>query len=478
VAEGPNKKPRMETRISMNGKDTEISVETPNSYSEDSGRNLRKAECCECPTVTAKREDPIQETAFLMEEVLKRENMKIAYAKVVSNKGSPGIDQMTTRDLEDYLKKHWLQIKDELMAGRYQPKPVKQVEIPKPDGGVRKLGIPTVIDRLIQQALHQVLSPIFEKDFSESSYGFRPRRSAQQAVLKAKEYVAEGRNWVVDLDLEKFFDRVNHDILMSRVARKIKDKKVLLLIRKYLQAGIMVDGIESAREEGTPQGGPLSPLLSNVLLDDLDKTLEERGHKFCRYADDCNIYVKSKEAGQRVMESTKSYLEKHLKLKVNEGKSKVARPGGRKFLGYTVVHGKVRIRIADKAIDKLKDKVREKLQRGKGKSLKRTIKELKPLLKGWINYFKLTEVQDILKRLDAWIRRKLRKIIWEQLKRTWTRAKALIKQGVSKDIAWDTAKSRKGAWRNSRTGAMHQAYPSSYFEDMGLVSLFQEKQRL
>lgn len=476
-AEGPNKKPRMETRISMSGKDTEISVETPKSYSEDSGRNLRRAECCECPTITTKREDPIQETASLMEAVLERENMKTAYEKVVSNEGAPGVDQMTTGDLKVYLKKHWLQIKDELMAGRYQPKPVKQVEIPKPDGGMRKLGIPTVLDRLIQQALHQVLSPIFEKD-SESSYGFRPGRSAQQAVLKAKEYVAEGRDWAVDLDLEKFFDRVNHDILMSRVARKIKDKKVLLLIRKYLQAGIMIDGIESEREEGTPQGGPLSPLLSNILLDDLDKTLEERGHKFCRYADDCNIYVKSEEAGQRVMESTKRYLEERLKLKVNEEKSKVARPGETKFLGYTIAHAKTRIRIADKAINRLKDKIRDKLQQGKGKSLKRTIKRLKPLLKGWINYFKLTEVQDILKRLDAWIRRKLRKIIWEHLKRTWTRAKALIKQGVSKDIAWDTAKSRKGAWRNSRAGAMHQAYPNSYFEDMGLVSLFQERQRL
>jgi len=309
AAEGPNKKPRRETQISMNGKDAGIPEEKPESYSRDSGRNLPRVECCERPTITAKRENSTQETASLMEAALERENMKVAYARVVSNKGAPGVDQMTTRDLKAYLKKHWPQIKDELLAGRYQPNLVKQVEIPKPDGGVRKLGIPTVIDRLIQQALHQVLSPIFESNFSESSYGFRPGRNAHQAVLKAREYIAEGRKWVVDLDLEKFFDRVNHDILMSRVARKIKDKKMLLLIRKYLQAGIMIGGIETSREEGTPQGGPLSPLLSNILLDDLDKELEERGHKFCRYADDCNIYVKSEKAGQRVMASVKRYLE-------------------------------------------------------------------------------------------------------------------------------------------------------------------------
>jgi RNA-directed DNA polymerase len=459
----------------MNGKDAEISAEKPESYSRDSGRNLRRVECCERQTITAKREDSTQETASLMEAVLERENMKAAYARVVSNKGAPGVDQMTTRDLKAHLKKHWSQIKDELLAGRYQPNLVKQVEIPKPDGGMRKLGIPTVIDRLIQQALHQVLSPIFEPNFSESSYGFRPGRSAHQAVLKAREYIAEGRKWAVDLDLEKFFDRVNHDILMSRIARKIKDKKVLLLIRKYLQAGIMIGGIETSREEGTPQGGPLSPLLSNILLDDLDKELEERGHKFCRYADDCNIYVKSEESGQRVMASVKRYLEEKLKLKVNDQKSQVARPWKRKFLGYTVTTGTPRIKIADKAIDKMKDKVRDKLKQGKGKSLAKTIKELRPLLKGWINYFKLTEVRTILKTLDEWIRRKLRRIIWKQMKKPWTRRKALMKRGVNEEEASNTAGSRKGAWRCSRTEAMHRAYPNSYFEEMGLVSLYQER---
>lgn len=459
----------------MNGQDAETAVETPRSYSEESGRSLRKEECCEHPTDTAKRDNSNQEIAFLMEAVLERDNMKKAYARVVSNKGAPGVDNMTTEDLGAYLKKHWPQIKDELLARRYEPSPLRQVEIPKPEGGMRKLGIPTVLDRLIQQALHQVLSPIFDPDFSESSYGFRPGRKAHQAVLQAREYIAQGRKWLVDLDLEKFFDRVNHDILMSRIARKIKDKKVLHLIRKYLQAGAMIGGLESPREEGTPQGGPLSPLLSNILLDDLDKELEKRGHKFCRYADDCNIYVKSEEAGKRVMATIKRYLEERLKLKVNDQKSQVARPWERKFLGYTVTPGKPHLKIADKAIKKMKDKVRDKLQQGKGKSLEKTIKELNPLLKGWINYFKLTEVTPILQGLDQWIRRKLRRIIWKQLKNPWTRGRTLEKQGVRQEEAWNTAGGHKGAWRNARTRAMHIAYPNSYFEKMGLVSLHREK---
>ena len=455
----------------MNGKDVESPGETPVSHSRHSGRNLRRVECCEHPTITAKRDNSIQETAFLMEAVLERGNMMAAYARVVSNKGAPGVDHMTTVDLKVYLQKHWQQLRDELISERYQPQPVKQVEIPKPDGGVRKLGIPTVVDRLIQQALHQVLSPIFERNFSESSYGFRPGRSAHQAILKAKEYIAEGRGWVVDLDLEKFFDRVNHDILMSRVARKIKDKKVLLLIRKYLQAGIMIGGLESSREEGTPQGGPLSPLLSNILLDDLDKVLEERGHKFCRYADDCNIYVQSKEAGDRVMTSIRRYLEEDLKLKINNKKSEVARPWKRKFLGYSFTYGKTRIKIAAKAIDKMKDKVREKIQEGRGQSLAKTIKELRPLLRGWINYFKLTEVKPPLEALDSWIRRKLRKLIWDQMKRPRKRALTMIKRGVERENAWRTANSHKKAWRNSKTDAMQRAFPNSFFEEKGLISL-------
>lgn len=413
-----------------------------------------------------------------MEAILERENMKVAYERVMSNKGAAGVDGITTEELKDHLKTHWHHIKEELMDGRYKPKPVRQVEIPKPDGGVRKLGIPTTTDRLIQQALHQVLSPIFESNFSESSYGFRPGRSAHQAVLQAKEYIAEGRKWVVDLDLEKFFDRVNHDILMSKVARQVKDKKVLLLIRRYLQAGIMVEGLETPSEEGTPQGGPLSPLLSNILLDALDKELERRDHKFCRYADDCNIYVKSEEAGNRVMASIENFLTKKLKLKVNKEKSKVAQPCERKFLGYTFTRQKkVRIKIAEKAIKKLKDKLRTKFQGSRGKGVRKTIEALNPLIRGWINYFKLTEAETILQSLDSWIRRKLRRNIWKQMKRPWTRAKAMINRGVDRESAWRTASSQKGSWRSAKTEAMHKAYPNSYFEKMGLVSLHKEKQR-
>jgi RNA-directed DNA polymerase len=461
----------------MNERDAEIRDEKAVSYSRDSGRNLRRVEQCEHQTSTARREDSIQNEA-LIEIMLGRANMEAAYRKVVSNKGAPGVDGMTTEDLKTYLQTDWIRIKEELLTGRYKPKPVKQVEIPKPDGGVRKLGIPTVIDRLIQQAIHQILNPIFDPNFSESSYGFRPGRGAHQAVLKAREYIAEGRRWVVDLDLEKFFDRVNHDILMSRVARKVKDKRILLLIRKYLQGGIMIGGLEMVREEGTPQGGPLSPLLSNILLDELDKELETRGHKFCRYADDCNVYVKSKEAGERVMQSIKVLLEKRLKLKVNEEKSKIERPWKRKFLGYTVTNEKKsRIRIATKTIDRMKDKIREIIGRSRGRSLQKTIKELKPKLRGWISYFRYTEVDSTLKELDSWIRRKLRKIIWKQMKLPRKRAKEMIKRGVAEDMARKAAGSHKGAWRNAMTKAMHIAFPVSFFEDMGLISLFQQKQK-
>lgn len=476
-AEGPNKKQRMETRISMNEGDAETRDEKTVSCSRGSEQNSRRVEQCEHQTITARRENTIQNDA-LMEVMLGRANMEAAYKKVVSNKGAPGVDGMTTKDLKAYLQDNWMRIREELLTGRYKPNLVKQVEIPKPDGGVRRLGIPTVIDRLIQQAIHQTLNPIFDPNFSESSYGFRPGRGAHQAVLKAREYIAAGGRWVVDLDLEKFFDKVNHDILMSRVARKIKDKHMLLLIRRYLQAGIMIGGLETAREEGTPQGGPLSPLLSNILLDELDKELEARGHKFCRYADDCNIYVKSKEAGERVMQSLKRLLEMNLKLKVNEEKSKVERPWKRKFLGNTVTNEKeTRIKIARKTIDRMKDKIREIIGRSRGRSLKKTVEELKPKLRGWINYFRHTEADYTLKEMDGWIRRKLRKIIWKHMKLPRKRAKEMIRRGVVEDTAKKTAGSHKGGWRNAKTEAMHKAFPISYFEAMGLISLFQQKQK-
>ena len=451
----------------------------PTSYLDRVGQNPKQSKCYEHQTDTVGKTTPIQDTETLMEKVLERSNMTMAYKRVKQNKGASGVDKMTTEELGNYLRKYWPQIKDELLAGRYEPQPVRAVEIPKAGGGVRQLGIPTVLDRLIQQAIHQVIGPIFEAGFSEFSYGFRPGRSTHQAVLKAQEYIAKGRDWIVDIDLEKFFDRVNHDILMSRIARKIKDKRVLLLIRRYLQAGIMIGGIETEREEGTPQGGPLSPLLSNILLNDLDEELERRGHKFVRYADDCNIYVKSENAGRRIMASIKGFLEKRLKLKVNEGKSAVARPWERKFLGYSMTdYGKSKLKIAPKPIERLKDKIKEKTRQGRGKELRKTIAELKPILMGWINYFRLTEETSKLRDLDGWIRRKLRGIIWRQMKKPWARAKTLMKRGIAKDHAWVVAKSNHGPWRNSKTLAMQRSFGNKFFENMGLKSLLQEWTRL
>lgn len=333
---------------------------------KSSKRNLQNIKQKESQN-SAATEITIQDTKSLIDKMLDKENMKLAYKQVVKNKGAPGVDKMTTEDLKRHLIDNWQHIKEDLLNGKYKPQPVKEVEISKSGGGVRKLGIPTVVDRLIQQALHQILSPIFEKEFSESSYGFRPGKSTHQAVLKAQEYVASGRRWVVDMDLEKFFDRVNHDILMSRVERKVKDKRILLLIRRYLQVGIFIDGLDSIKREGTPQGGPLSPLLSNILLDDLDKELEIRGHAVCRYADDCNIYVKSEEAGKRVLASVKDFLEKKLKLKVNKSKSAVDRPWNRKFLGYSMtVDKETKLKISPKALERLKDKLKDKFKKGRG----------------------------------------------------------------------------------------------------------------
>jgi RNA-directed DNA polymerase len=412
-----------------------------------------------------------------MEAVVERQNMIEALKRVKSNKGAAGVDGMTVFDLDAYLKTHWEGIKEQLLDGSYQPQTVLGIQIPKPTGGVRQLGIPTVLDRLIQQAIQQVLTPIFDPTFSESSYGFRPGRSAHQAVLAAKEFVNTGRQWVVDIDLEKFFDRVNHDILMSRIARKVKDKRLLRIIRKYLQAGMMQNGLVGQRVEGTPQGSPLSPLLSNILLDDLDKELEKRGHKFCRYADDCNIYVGSKAAGERVLERVTDYLDRKLRLKVNTEKSAVDHPGNRKFLGYSLTKEKTaRLKPSKANIQRLKGSIRDLMRRGKGRKLERVIAELTPKLRGWGNYFKLSEVKRVFEDLDGWIRRKLRNMIWRQWKKPQTRLRNLKARNVSKDLARRTASGGHGPWFASGTQAMNFAFPKKYFDDLGLVSLLDMRQ--
>ena len=414
----------------------------------------------------------------LMEEIVSRANMMKAYNRVVSNKGAAGIDGMTTGRLKEHLQGEWPRIKEELLTGTYAPQPVRKVEIPKPGGGTRMLGIPTVLDRLIQQAVYQELGPLFEPSFSASSYGFRPGKSAQQAVQAARNNVAEGLRWVADIDLAKFFDRVNHDILMSRVARKIKDKRVLRLIRRYLQAGLFEGGITSQRSEGTPQGGPLSPLLSNILLDELDKELERRGHAFCRYADDCNIYVRTRRSAERVMASLTTFLEERLKLTVNQEKSAVARPWRRQFLGYGMTnHRTPKLKVGGKALERLKSRIREISRKGRGRNLKRIIEEVTPILRGWSNYFKLSEVRKPFDELDGWIRRKLRCILWRQWKHPYTRARKLMQRGLSEERAWESAQNGRGPWWNSGAPHMNEAFDISYFTKLGLMSLLHQFHR-
>ncbi len=430
----------------------------------------------EARTAAAGRTNP--EAPRLLEAVVERSNMLCAYERVVANQGAPGVDGLTVAELKPWLKAHWAKVRQALLAGEYMPAAVRKVEIPKPQGGVRTLGIPTVVDRLIQQALHQVLQPLFEPEFSESSYGFRPGRNPHQAVEAARSYVAEGKRWVVDLDLEKFFDQVNHDVLMARVARKVKDKRVLKLIRRYLEAGLMKGGVVSARTEGTPQGGPLSPLLSNILLTDLDRELENRGHRFCRYADDCNIYVGSERSGQRVMAAITAFLERRLKLKVNAEKSAVARPWQRKFLGYSMTwHRAPKLRIAEASRQRFAEKVRKTLRVGRGRSLRRVIEDLNPLLRGWVSYFRLTEVKGVLEELDGWLRHKLRTLLWRQWRRTPTRAQNLMRAGMSAARAWPSATNGRGPWWNGGASHMHAALPKSWFDRMGLVSLLDTQQR-
>ena len=408
----------------------------------------------------------------LMEEVCERRNCKQALARVKRNKGSAGIDGMTVEQLPAYLKKHWPIIREQLLSGTYKPQPVKRVEIPKPDGGMRKLGIPTVLDRFIQQAVMQVLQRSWDRTFSAHSYGFRPGRSAHQAVAKAQQYIAEGYGWVVDLDLEKFFDRVNHDKLMARLARRISDKRMLKLVRAFLRAGVLEGGLVSPIDEGTPQGGPLSPLLSNIVLDELDRELEQRGHRFVRYADDCNIYVRSQRAGERVMKSVSQFITRKLKLKVNEEKSAVARPDQRKFLSFRFLGTEiVKRHIAAKAIARFKQRVRKLTRRTRGVKVETMVAQLSRYLLGWRGYFGFCQTPTVLRSLDKWLRRRLRSVVWKQWKRGKVRFAELRKRGVSKDLAARTAGSAHGPWRLSESPALHIALPKAYFASLGLTPL-------
>jgi len=440
---------------------TEGRGETPMAV--DKGTEVSKAK--------RKPEDPAL-PVLLMEEICQRENLKRALQRVRQNKGGCGIDGMTVKKLPGYLKKHWPRMREQLLAGNYQPQPVKRVEIPKPDGGIRKLGIPTVLDRFVQQAIMQVLQKYWDKTFSEHSYGFRPGRSAHQAISRSQQYVEQGYRWVVDIDLEKFFDRVNHDKLMGKLAKRIPDKRLLRIIRAFLNAGVMENGLVGATTEGTPQGGPLSPLLSNIVLDELDRELEHRGHCFVRYADDCNIYVRSERAGRRVMESISKFITRKLKLKVNQSKSKVDRPWRCRFLGFRVIVGKeTRRGIAPKSLARFKKRVRELTCYRRGVTIERMIEKLNRYLIGWRGYYGYCQTPSVLVRLDSWIRRRLRCVYWRRWKRGKKRFAELRKRNVGKDLSAQTAGSVHGPWRISRSPALSFAFPNAHFNTLGLALL-------
>lgn len=421
-------------------------------------------------------EIPLPEFSTMTEQLVERENMLRAYKRVVKNKGAAGIDGVTVEDLLSVIKEEWAAIKRQILSGTYKPQAVRMVEIPKKSGGSRQLGIPTVMDRLIQQALLQILNSVFDRTFSVNSYGFRPGKSAQMAVEQARTYQKAGKRWVVDLDLENFFDEVNHDRLLKRIRWQVTDEKVLVLISRYLKTGILVGGCVSRREKGTPQGSPLSPLLSNIVLDEFDKELNRRKLSFCRYADDCNIYVRSQKAGRRIKESITKFIEQQMRLKVNEEKSAVARPWKRAFLGYSFSsHKQAKIRVPMETIKRFKQKLKQLFRKGKGRNVGRFISEtLMPVLRGWINYFRLSEVKGFAERLDEWIRRRLRVIIWRQWKRPRTRRRNLIKLGLNKERAIKSANNGRGAWWNAGASHMNQAIPIRYLRSCGLISLLEK----
>lgn len=419
---------------------------------------------------------------MLLDRILSRENLLPALKRVERNKGSHGVDNMSVQNLRRHIQDEWHAIKEQLLMGTYEPQPVRRIEIPKPDGGVRLLGIPTVTDRLIQQAISQVLTQVYDPTFSESSFGFRPNRSAHQAIRKARGYISNGNRWVIDMDLEKFFDRVNHDKLMGKLAKRITDKRLLKkkkIIRKYLKSGVMINGVVSASREGTPQGGPLSPLLSNIVLDELDKELEHRGHQFIRYADDCNIYVKTKKAGERVMRSLTSFIEGKLGLKVNSKKSAVGRPWKRKFLGFSFTHHKeAKIRIAKESVKRMKMKIRELTSRKKPHSLEYRIYKLNQYLMGWCGYFALADTPSIFKALDSWIRRRLRMCVWKDWKIPRTKVRKLISLGIEKYQAYEWGNTRKKYWRISQSPILHRALGNSFWNRQGLRSLISRYETL
>ncbi len=477
--EGPNSLNRTDTEHSMPERDADKKAAMP-EHARRVGGGTAESRGCAHQTGAAWEDQVGDQDSLTMEEVVCRENMLAAYHRVVGNKGAPGVDGMTVGELASVLRSRWEVIRETLLSDGYQPAAVLKVEIPKPGGkGTRMLGIPTVLDRLIQQALLQVMQPCFDPTFSDSSFGFRPGRSAHQALEKAREHIAAGHRWVVDMDLEKFFDRVNHDVLMSRLARRIEDKRILRLIRRYLQAGMMEAGLVSQRTEGTPQGGPLSPLLSNVLLDELDKELERRGHRFVRYADDCNIYVRSRHAGERVLTSIERFLRDRLRLPVNREKSAVDRPWKRKFLGYTfTLHYQPKLKVAPESVKRFKGRLREMFRRGRGRSLASLATALRPVLIGWVSYYRKSQVRITFEVLDQWIRRKLRVVSWRQWKRPRTRAKNLIRRGLSPDRAWTSAMNGRGPWWNAGASHMNQAVPTRDLSQFGLVSLIQASRRL
>lgn len=409
----------------------------------------------------------------MMEVILSRENMLSALQRVETNKGSHGVDGMPVKELRAHIVKNWPTIRESIREGTYEPSPVRRVEIPKPQGGTRLLGIPTVTDRLIQQAIAQVLSPVFDPTFSEHSYGFRPKRRGHDAVRKARSYMQEGYRIAVDIDLEKFFDRVHHDRLMAKIAERVEDKTVLKLIRAYLQSGVMVNGLVRATEEGTPQGGPLSPLLSNIVLDELDQELEKRNLRFVRYADDCNIYVKTWKAGHRVMKSITTFIEKKLKLKVNQAKSAVERPWKRKFLGFTFSWDKKnpKVKIAKESLQRVKAKIRAITSRSQAIPIEMRVKELNQYLTGWCGYYALVDTKQVFQELDEWTRRRLRMCMWKQWKLPRTKVTKLISLGVPKQKAYEWGNSRKKYWRIARSPILHRALDNHYWSSIGLRSL-------